>query len=178
MSTYDRLIELLDRGQARFRLIDHAPEGRTGPASVLRSHAAAQAAKCLVVRVALGRRSRRYVLAVVPGDRRVDLDGLNDLYSGRETSFASREAAERLTGSVSGSIPPFAFHADLDLVVDPTLLVHEEIFFNAARLDRSVALATSDYLTLAGPLVQRIAEPPPEVLTTAAASGAHGDDAA
>ncbi|MYV58330.1 YbaK/prolyl-tRNA synthetase associated domain-containing protein [Streptomyces sp. SID4931] len=158
MSTYDRLIELLERGQARFRLIDHAPEGRTGPASVLRCHAPAQAAKCMVVRVALGRRSRRYVLAVVPGDRRVDLNGLSGLYSGTEASFAARDVAERLAGSVSGSILPFALHPELELVVDPGLLVHGEIFFNAARLDRSVALATSDYLTLAAPKVRPIAE--------------------
>jgi Ala-tRNA(Pro) deacylase len=30
-SAYDRLIELLDSGNARYRLIDHEPDGRTGP---------------------------------------------------------------------------------------------------------------------------------------------------
>ncbi|MBW5420656.1 YbaK/prolyl-tRNA synthetase associated domain-containing protein [Streptomyces sp. BG9H] len=158
MSTHDRLIDLLERGQARFRLIDHAPEGRTEPASVLRRHALAQAAKCLVVRVALGRRARRYVLAVVPGDRKLDLAGLNSLYAGTEASFATREVAERLAGSVSGSVVPFALHPDLDLVVDPDLLVHDEIFFNAARLDQSVALATTDYVGLAAPRVENITQ--------------------
>jgi len=157
MNTYDRLIDLLGRGQARYRLIDHAPEGRTGPASELRSHALVQAAKCLVVRVALGRRRRRYVLAVVPGDRRVDLDGLRDLYLGTEAAFAARDVAERLAGCVSGSVTPFALHPELELVVDPDLLVHDEIFFNAARLDRSVGLATADYVALAAPRVARIA---------------------
>ncbi len=160
MTTYDRLIDLLERGQARFRIIDHEPEGRTEPASALRRHALAQAAKCLVVRVALGRRARRYVLAVVPGDRRLDLAGLNRVYAGTEASFATREIAERLAGSVSGSVVPFALHPDLDLVVDPDLLVHDEIFFNAARLDRSVALATDDYVGLAGPRVEVIAQRP------------------
>ncbi|WP_217230581.1 YbaK/EbsC family protein [Streptomyces anulatus] len=158
MTTYDRLIELLERSHARFRIIDHPPEGRTEPASVLRRHALSQAAKCLVVRVALGRRARRYVLAVVPGDRRLDLDRLSSIYTGTESSFATREIAERLAGSVSGSVVPFALHPDLDLVVDPDLLVHKEIFFNAARLDRSVALATDDYVSLAGPRVEVIAQ--------------------
>ncbi|MGW0330942.1 YbaK/EbsC family protein [Streptomyces sp. NPDC003011] len=160
MTMYDWLIEVLERGQARFRLIEHAPEGRTEPASVLRRHALAQAAKCLVVRVATGRRSRRYVLAVVPGDRRVDLEELRDLYDGTEASFAARDVAERLAGSVSGSVMPFARHPDLDLVVDPDLLAHDEIFFNAARLDRSVALATDDYVVLARPHVRSIAQQP------------------
>lgn len=68
--------------------------------------------------------------------------------------------AERLAGSVSGSVMPFARHPDLDLVVAPELLVHDEIFFNAARLDRSVALATDDYLALARPRVGPIAQHP------------------
>ncbi|MFI9100865.1 YbaK/EbsC family protein [Streptomyces fildesensis] len=157
MDTYDLLMDLLGRGDARYRLIDHAPEGRTGPASELRGHALVQAAKCLVVRVALGRRTRRYVLAVVPGDRRLDLDGLCDLYGGTEASFAVREVSERLAGCVSGSVTPFALHPDLELVVDPDLLVHDEIFFNAARLDRSVAMATEDYVALAAPRLAKIA---------------------
>jgi Ala-tRNA(Pro) deacylase len=36
-------------------------------------------------------------------------------------------------------------------VADPGLLAHPEIYFNAARLDRSLALATRDYLRLANP---------------------------
>ncbi|AZM56521.1 hypothetical protein DMA15_31350 [Streptomyces sp. WAC 01529] len=160
MSAHDWLMDQLERSQARFRLIHHAAEGRTGPASVLRRHAIAQAAKCLVIRVATGRRSRRYVLAVVPGDRRVDLDGLRAIYAGVEASFAARDVAERLAGSVSGSVMPFARHPELDLVVDPDLLLHDEIFFNAARLDRSVALATDDYVALARPRVEPITQQP------------------
>ncbi|MGC9376718.1 YbaK/EbsC family protein [Streptomyces sp. MH13] len=158
MTAYDWLIEQLVSTRARFRLIDHPPEGHTERASELRRHPLAQAAKCLVVRVATGRRSRRYVLAVVPGDRRVDLDGLCGMYGGSEAAFAARDVAERLAGSVSGSVVPFARHPELDLVVDPELLVHDEIFFNAARLDRSVALDTDDYVALARPRVEFITQ--------------------
>ncbi|MEE1806758.1 YbaK/EbsC family protein [Streptomyces sp. BE133] len=88
--------------------------------------------------MATGKRSRRYVLAVVPGDRRVDLAAPAGRYGGREAPFADREVAERLTGSVSGSITPFAFSCEPDLLADENLLVHEEICFNAGRLDLSV----------------------------------------
>ncbi|MFD5937817.1 YbaK/EbsC family protein [Streptomyces griseus] len=158
MNGHDWLLDELERRQARFRLMDHVPEGRTDLASALRRHSLAQAAKCLVVRVATGRRSRRYVLAVVPGDRKVDLDVLRDMYAGREASFATRDVAERLAGSVSGSVMPFARHPELDLVADPELLVHDEIFFNAARLDRSVALATEDYVAMALPRIHPITQ--------------------
>jgi Ala-tRNA(Pro) deacylase len=154
---FHRLITLLVSGDASYRTIVHEPEGCTEAASVLRRHPLAQAAKSIVVRVATGKRSRRYVLAVVPGDRRVDLPALAVRYGGREASFAAREVAERLAGSVSGSITPFAFSTELELLVDERLVDHDEIFFNAGRLDVSIALAVPDYLKLAKPAVAAIA---------------------
>ena len=42
------------------------------------------------------------------------------------------------------------------LIADPALLDCGELYFNAGRLDRSVALASEDYLRLAGPRIARI----------------------
>lgn len=109
------------------------------------------------VMVKIGKKVTRHVLAVVPGDRRVDLAGLRRLLGGTYAAFASRDVAERLAGSVSGTILPFAWHPELEPVADPALTEQPELFFDAARLDRSVALATSDYLALAGPRVEPIA---------------------
>lgn len=142
---YTRLISLLDAHGARYRVIDHVPEGRTDVVSGHRGNPVAHAAKCLVVMVKTGKRSRRYFLAVVPGDAKVDLDGLKALAGGSYVSFASAEKAEELAGSASGTILPFSFHPELELVVDPGLLEVPEIYFNAARLDRSLALDTRDY---------------------------------
>jgi Ala-tRNA(Pro) deacylase len=71
-------------------------------------------------------------------------------------AFASTAKAETLAGSISGTILPFSFHPDLELVVDPGLLEHPEVFFNAARLDRSLALNTEDYLRIADPQVRTV----------------------
>jgi Ala-tRNA(Pro) deacylase len=157
LPTYDRLIAMLDDAGADYRVIDHAPEGRTELVSALRGNPLAMAAKCLVVMVKLGKRVSRYYLAVVPGDARVDLDALKTLAGGTYVAFASTDKAEALAGSVSGTILPVSFEADLELVVDPGLLEYPEIFFNAARLDRSLALATRDYLRIANPKVHSIA---------------------
>lgn len=142
---FERLISLLDAHGARYRVIDHAPEGRTEVVSRHRGNPVDQAAKCLVVMVKTGKRTRRYFLAVVPGDARVSLQELKDLAGGTYVSFAAKDKAEALSGSVSGTLLPFSFHPDLELIVDPGLLDHSEIFFNAARLDRSLALNTQDY---------------------------------
>ncbi|MCM2424856.1 YbaK/EbsC family protein [Streptomyces sp. RKAG337] len=152
------LLDLLTRHRARFRQIEHAPEGRTDVVSALRGHPIGQAAKCIVVRVKVTKKSSHYVLAVVPGDRRVDLDRIQQLWAARQASFADRATAERLSGCVSGAIVPFTFDPALELVVDPALLEHEEIFFNAADLNLSVALDVRDYLRIAVPRTESIAE--------------------
>lgn len=122
----------------------------------MRGNALAQAAKCIILMVKLGKKVTRYVLAVVPGDAKVDLQAVKALLQGTYVSFASAEIAERLAGSVAGTILPFSFSPELEVIADPSLFENDELYFNAARLDRSMALATSDYATLAKPRVARI----------------------
>lgn len=157
--TYSRLIAFLDQHNAQYRLIDHAPEGRTEIVSPMRGNALAQAAKCIVLMVKIGKRVTRYILGVVPGDARIDLNAIKALMDGTYVSFASPDIAGRLAGSVPGTILPFSFNPELELIVDPALLANDEIYFNAARLDRSMALKTSDYLALSKPRIERIAVP-------------------
>ncbi len=154
--TYTRLIALLDQHHAEYRIIEHAPEGRTEVVSPMRGNRLSQAAKCIILMVKIGKKVTRYVLAVVPGDARVNLDAAKALLGGTYIAFASPEIAERLAGSVAGTILPFAFHPDLELIVDPSLLENETLYFNAARLDRSLALRTRDYVELAQPRLERI----------------------
>jgi Ala-tRNA(Pro) deacylase len=150
---YDKLIADLDAAGARYRLIDHAPEGRTDLVSALRGHDMAQAAKCLIVMVKIGKKQTRYVLAVVPGDARLDLQAIKSLLGGSYVAFAAQDKAEELAGSQAGTILPFSYHPRLEVIADPALLDSPELYFNAARLDRSIALAADDYRRLAAPRV-------------------------
>jgi Ala-tRNA(Pro) deacylase len=155
--TYERLITLLDGHGAGYRLIDHAPEGQTDLVSALRQHPVSQAAKCLILIVKVGRSSTRFILAVVPGDARVDMNRVKALFNATYVGFAATDVAERLGGSVAGTVLPFALDSQLVLIVDHSLLEHEEIYFNAARLDRSLALRTQDYIKVATPRLEKIA---------------------
>jgi Ala-tRNA(Pro) deacylase len=157
--TYAKLIAYLEQSGVKYRLIDHEPEGRTEVVSAMRGNTLSQAAKCIILMVKIGKRVTKYILAVVPGDMRVDLNTIKALIGGSYISFASPDIAERLAGSVAGTILPFAFNSELELIVDPSLLINEELYFNAARLDRSMVLKTKDYLALAKPRLERITAP-------------------
>lgn len=154
---YERLIALLDANGAQYRLIDHPPEGRTEIVSPMRGHPVAQAAKCIIAMIKIGKKVTKFVLAVVPGDARVNLDVIKSLKGGTYAGFAPPDRAEELAGSVVGTVLPFAIDPRLELIVDPAIKDHDEIFFNAARLDRSIALRTADYIRLANPRFESIA---------------------
>ncbi len=152
-NTYTQLITFLEQHEVPYRLIDHEPEGRTEIVSTMRGNELAQAAKCLILMVKIGKKVTKYVLAVVPGDARVNMQAVKTLLQGTYVAFASTDIAERLAGSVTGTILPFSFNPDLELIVHPALLENDEIYFNAARMDRSMVLKTSDYVAVAKPRV-------------------------
>jgi len=104
--TYSRLIELLDQHQARYRLIDHAPEGRTDIVSPLRGNDIKQAAKCIILMVKQGKKTTKYVLGVVSGEARIDMKAVGALMNATYVSFASNNIAEELAGCVSGTVLP------------------------------------------------------------------------
>lgn len=157
--TYEHLISLLDSSSVDYRLIDHAPEGTTDAVSALRGHPVSEAAKCIVLRVKVDRRTTRHVLAVVPGDRRVDLGAVRELFDARYVGFSDAETAERLARAIPGTVLPFSFDPDLEVVADPDVVAQPKLYFNAARLDRSLLISGADYAQVARPRVEPISSP-------------------
>lgn len=157
--TYERLISLLDSTATAYKLIDHEPEGTTETVSALRRHPVSEAAKCLILIVKIDRRVTRYVLAVVPGDRRVDLNAIRTLFAARYVGFCDAATAERLAHAVPGTVLPVSFDPELEVVADPDVIAQPCLYFNAARLDRSLAISGADYARLAEPRVERITSP-------------------
>ena len=154
---FDQLVTLLTDAKAKFRVIEHEAEGRSEKISVIRGNRPDQAAKAMVLDVRGGGGGRRNVLAILPGNRKLDFNAVASLFEARKCGFASPESAEALTGCAMGAVPPFSLNPDLSIVVDEDLLAHATLFFNAGRLDRSMELDTQDWLTVARPRVARIA---------------------
>ena len=154
---FDRLVALLTEAKARFRVIEHEAEGRSEAISAIRGNRPEQAAKAMVLDVRGGGGGRRNVLAILPGNAKLDFNAVARLFEARKAGFASPDSAQTLTGCVMGSVPPFSLNPDLAIVVDEDLLKNETLFFNAGRLDRSMELDTTDWITVAKPRVARIA---------------------
>jgi len=154
---FDRIVAMLAEAEAKFRVIEHEAEGRSDKISAIRGNRPEQAAKAMVLDVRGGGGGRRNVLAILPGNRKLDFAAVAKLFEARKCGFASPESAQQLTGCAMGAVPPFSLNPALAVVVDEDLLANDTLFFNAGRLDRSMELDTRDWLAVARPRVARIA---------------------
>lgn len=160
MTVFDRLQQLLADHHVTYRLLEHPAAGRSEEVAAIRGTAVSQGAKALVCRVKITSNQRRHVLAVFPADRQADLDAIASAAGGKKASLVPHDVARELTGCEIGAIPPFSFNPELALLVDPTLRSrHDEIVFNAGRLDASILMRTEDYFRVAAPAQAPIVRP-------------------
>lgn len=151
---FERLLRLLSEQGADFRVIEHPAEGNSEKVAAVRGTVVGQGAKAMVCSL---KNADFHVMAVVPGDRRVDFKKVATYFGLSKASLLKADDAVTLTGCAVGTIPPFSFHPSQRLLVDAELLRRfDRIAFNAGRLDRSIVLATRDYLRIAEPTVADI----------------------
>ena len=155
---HERLCDLLSREGATYRVIEHEPEGRTEIIAKIRGNRIEQSIKSIVVQVRLNRKDSIYCLANIPGDCRIDFDGIKHHFSADSVAFATREKAQALTGCTIGAIPPFSFSDQLQVLADPLIQQNEEVVFNAGRLDRSIFMKLDDYIRIAKPQLANFAQ--------------------
>lgn len=149
METFWKILSVLDDHAIGFELIPHEPAGRTDRASAIRGHDLGEAAKSMLIEVRPlgGQRGRSgFVLAVVPGHRKLDFKAIARLQGSKRAQLARPAEIERLARCAAGAVPPFSFHRELDVLVDSALAARERMVFNAGRLDRSIAISTQSYV--------------------------------
>ena len=154
---HEQLRALLDKESAVYRVVEHEPEGRTELIAKIRGNRIEQSIKSMTLQVRLTRKENIYCLVNVPGDCRIDFDGVKKYFKADSVAFAAREKAQALTGCVIGAIPPFSFSDQLQVLADPLIRQNEEVVFNAGRLDRSIFMKLDDYIRIAKPVFVQVA---------------------
>ena len=155
---HEQLRILLDHEGASYRVLEHEPEGRTDVIARIRGNRIEQSIKSMVLQVRLKPKENIYCLANIPGDCRVDFEGVKRHFNADSVAFAQREKAQELTGCAIGAIPPFSFDDRLILLADPLIRENDEVVFNAGRLDRSMMMKLDDYIRIAQPQLVSIAQ--------------------
>ena len=113
-----------------------------------------QGAKALIVRAKDASGGRRFMMLVMPADRRFDKRKLRDNANVRNARFATVEEVAEITDGVEpGGVPPFGGLYGLDVICDAALFENKRNVFNAGDRSFSVGMGAEDYRRLAEPCV-------------------------
>lgn len=143
---FDRLIALLDSKGVTYDVLRHEPVHTSEEAARVRGTSLSSGAKALICRA-----DGRFVLLVLPGDRRLDSARARKALGAKSLRFATRDEVEALTSLTPGAIPPFGQVFGIPSYCDLNLLDEPKINFNAGDHAASVSLRTADYLALEQP---------------------------
>ena len=109
------------------------------------------------------------VLAMVPGDRRVDLDKVARAAGGEQARIAKGPEVEQVTGFAPGAVAPFPLPGVERVLIDQSLLTHDVVWIGAGSTRHMAAINPAALARLAK------AQPMDAVEDPAYHAGARGD---
>lgn len=86
----EQLIALLSNAGARFEIVDHPKAGKSDEVAKIRGTKNSQGAKAMVCVAKYVEDAPRYILAILPGDRKLDFTLLAKALGAKKVSIADR----------------------------------------------------------------------------------------
>jgi Cys-tRNA(Pro) deacylase len=91
----------------------------------------------------------RWVLVMVPGDRRADRDKVAAAAGCGRVKTAGPDEVEQVTGFEAGGVAPFPLPGVHDVYIENTLLSHDVVWIGAGSRRHMAAIAPADLVRLA-----------------------------
>jgi prolyl-tRNA editing enzyme YbaK/EbsC (Cys-tRNA(Pro) deacylase) len=91
----------------------------------------------------------RWVVALIPGDRRADAVKIARAAGVPKAKIASREQVEKATGFAAGAVAPFPLPRVDRVFVDRNLLSHKHVWVGAGSPSHMAELSSADLVRLA-----------------------------
>lgn len=153
MTILERLVQRLEVQGIAFKLLHHDPVYTSEEAAQVRGTPLASGAKALICKA-----DNRFIMVVMPADRRMASRRVRRSELIRSLRFASREEVAELTSLQPGSIPPFGSLFNLPTWCDHRLAAQATINFNAGDHSVSISMAYADYVAEEQPRLGKFAE--------------------
>ncbi len=98
-----------------------------------------------------------YCLALLPGDRQLDLKQLAQVFAVKRVAMADTATAERLTGYLVGGISPFSTKQPLPAVMEKRIIDYAEVLINAGQRGVMLKMVPKDIVEALGCRLESIA---------------------
>lgn len=143
---YLAIKKLLQESNISFEEISHEPVFTSVEAAKIRGLSLSQGAKSLLLKT-----GGTFILAVLPGDRKLDTKKLKKLLQVKDIRFATPDEVVNVMGCEIGACYPIGTIINMQPFVDKTLSENTVISFNPGVHDKSIKMTWVDYEKLVSP---------------------------
>ncbi|MCF8095861.1 MAG: YbaK/EbsC family protein [Desulfobacteraceae bacterium] len=145
MTLEERIIKMLKENGADYELAEHEPVYTNPAMAEALGVSEAQTVKSLV----LATKEGEMIVAVLPGNRKVEWKRLASAAGTKKVSFAKPEAVAETVGCEVGCVPPFGH--GLAVYMERELVEKDKIYFNPGVHDKSFQISGPDLGALCNP---------------------------
>lgn len=158
--TVEKIKNLLKEHSCWFETFEHEPVRTSEEAAKMRTgYTLEQGAKTIIARAKEPGTGRKFVMFVMPGNRKFDADKIKSHIGLVDIRFATeQEVSEITSGTLPGGVPPFGNIFNLEVFADKALFDNEKIVFNAGDKSYSIDMKSSDYKKVVDPVVADICQ--------------------
>ncbi|MBI2022547.1 hypothetical protein HYS97_01715 [Candidatus Daviesbacteria bacterium] len=144
--SYRKIIDFLNSNNISFEEIEHEAVYTSEEASKVRGMSLDGGMKSLLIKA-----KDEYVLAVIPGNQRLDTKKLKKVLGVNDLRFARPEEVVEVMGCEVGACYPFGNLIVVRMLIDEKLSKNELISFNPGVHTKSIKMKWKDYQTKVNP---------------------------
>ncbi|MDO8512892.1 MAG: YbaK/EbsC family protein [bacterium] len=153
MAPFEKIKQFFDDKNIKYQILTHEPVFTSADAAKVRGLSPHQGAKALLLKY-----NSEYVLAVLPGDLKLDSNKLRKLLDIKDIRFATPEEVEDVMGCRIGACYPIGNIINVKMVLDKKLGENETISFNAGAHAISLIMKYQDYIQATTPQIEDISK--------------------
>jgi len=147
---FRKIIDFFKEKNAKFKLIEHEPVFTSKQAASVRGADLSEGVKALVLKS----NDSKFILACLPGDKKIDFKKLADLIGVKKLSLAPPSEVLNKTGCEVGSVSPIGVIYPLETFFDKNILEKDSVEFNVGMHTRSVRMNPKDLVEILNPRIE------------------------
>lgn len=143
----EKLRKFLDKNNIKYSTIKHQKAFTAQEIAESAHYSSNKLAKSVVINL-----GDKYILAVIPGNKKIDLDALRHLVHSSSIRLANESEFKRLFSDCEvGAMSPFGNLYGIDVYVEDSLGKTPEIGFNAGTHSEMIKMKYNDFENLVHP---------------------------